>query len=158
MTTKTYVMLWKIFSILNWYNLATTLLYWLLHQHASSLFNIYFHMSTYDFLHFNVGSTYEVNVQHMGLYRAIWFYMSTYVFSCCNIGSSLTYEFRCCNIGSYGVRCNQVSTTERFLGNFTGSKFREFRVFWTTLRPSSCRNYCETLNSRNLWNSWWLTK
>ena len=112
MTTKTYVMLWKIFSILNWYNLATTLLYWLLHQHASSLFNIYFHMSTYDFLHFNVGSTYEVNVQHMGLYRAIWFYMSKYVFSCCNIGSSLTYEFRCRNIGSYADTGVQTHTAK----------------------------------------------
>ena len=44
---------------------------------------------------------------------------------------------------------NQVSAIWRFLGNFRGSKFREICVFWTILRPSSRKNYCETVNSGN---------
>ena len=45
------------------------------------------------------------------------------------------------------LRYNQVSAIQRFLGNFTGSKFCEIRVFWTILRPSFHKNYCETVTS-----------
>ena len=36
--------------------------------------------------------------------------------------------------------------------------FSKFSCFWTILRPSSLKNYCETFNSGNSWSSWWLTK
>ena len=47
------------------------------------------------------------------------------------------------------VRYIQVSAIQRFLDNLTGSKFREICVFCTILRPSSQKNYCEALNSKN---------
>ena len=43
----------------------------------------------------------------------------------------------------------KLSAIKRFLGNLTGSKFREIRVFWTILQPCSRKNYCENLNSEN---------
>ena len=36
--------------------------------------------------------------------------------------------------------------------------FVKFACFGAILWPSSLKNYCETLNLGNSWNSWWLTK
>ena len=38
-----------------------------------------------------------------------------------------------------------IEVTYRFLGNFTGNKFREICVFRTVLGPISGKNYCELL-------------